>query len=45
MWTRPAAYCELLKLKMVNNQVEGGNYSTRVHIVALFDEATRMPTS
>ena len=45
MWTRPAAYYELLKSKMMNNQVGDNYYSTSVQILTLFAEATRMPHS
>ena len=45
MGTRSAAYNELLKSKMMNNQVGDNNYSTSVQILTLFAEATGMPHS
>ena len=45
MCARPAAYYELLKSKMMNNQVGDNSYDTSVWILTLFVERTRIPQS
>jgi len=45
MWMRPAAHYELLKSKVMNNQVGDNKYLTSVWILTIFTEATRMPQS